>query len=130
MPCRPGLRPVEKVDQDTGVCDGMVGRNGEKVPWDRSFARFGSLPSFIHCSVSLASAPSKPRMISFLSDGWATAPEIEEADRQRTARRARNRGRIFNVIVTDFQNRGWRKLRKPGILAKRARTALQPRALR
>ncbi len=101
MPCRPGLRPVEKVDHETGVCDGIVGRRGEKVPWDRSFARFGSFPSFIHCSVSLASAPSKPRMISFLSDAWAD----READRQRIARKARNKGRIFNIIVTDFQNR-------------------------
>ena len=30
--CRPGLRPVEKVDQETGVCDGIVERSGEKVP--------------------------------------------------------------------------------------------------
>ena len=26
--CRPGFRPVEKVDHDTGVCDGMVERSG------------------------------------------------------------------------------------------------------
>ena len=32
MAWRPGLRPVEKVDQETGVWDGMVERSGEKLP--------------------------------------------------------------------------------------------------
>ena len=51
MPVRPGSMPVENVDHDTGVCAGMVGRSGRNVPAARNFARFGSLPSFIHRSV-------------------------------------------------------------------------------
>jgi hypothetical protein len=51
MPVRPGSMPVLKVDHDTGVWAGVVGRSGRNVPFARSLARFGSFPSFIHRSV-------------------------------------------------------------------------------
>ena len=91
MPWRPGERPVEKVDQETGVCDGMVERSGEKVPWARSFARLGSLPSSIHFSVSLASTPSKPRITSFCPEVAAAAGRASGARAARTTKTSDSR---------------------------------------
>ena len=42
---RPGERPVENVDQETGVCAGIVGVSAEKPPFAASAARFGRRPS-------------------------------------------------------------------------------------
>src|SRR5450759_600775 len=42
---RPGERPVENVDHDTGVCAGIVGVSAEKPPFAASAARFGRRPS-------------------------------------------------------------------------------------
>src|SRR3954467_223986 len=83
MPVRPGSIPVENVDHDTGVCAGTVGRNGRNVPAARSFAMLGSLPSFIHFSVYLASAPSKPRTMTF----WPALATGERRKKTRTERR-------------------------------------------
>jgi hypothetical protein len=103
------LRPVEKVDQETGVCEGIVGRRGEKLPCARSLARFGSFPSSIHFWVSLASAPSKPRMISFLG-GCCWAPSRDTASgaaaKEARARRTRDRARSFEVIGDGFPESG------------------------
>ena len=49
---RPGQSPVEKVDHETGVWAGIVGRSFSNVPFSASFARFGSFPSAIHFDTS------------------------------------------------------------------------------
>ena len=47
MPWVPGLAPLMKVDQATGLCGGMLVRRGEKWPVRDSFAKFGSSPAFM-----------------------------------------------------------------------------------
>src|SRR6185295_3545009 len=78
-------------------CDGIVGRSGVKAPWARSLARLGSLPSSIQRCVSLASTPSKPRMISLFGGCCAVSGAAAAS-----MRRARDRARIFKVISSGF----------------------------
>jgi hypothetical protein len=101
IPCRPGESPVAKVDQETGVCDGMVERSGANVPSERSFARLGSFPSSIHWRVRSASAPSNPRMISLDDCSWAVTGRGTAA-RARRQHRARRRTEILGIIGGAF----------------------------
>src|ERR1019366_3611207 len=86
---RPGERPVEKVDHDTGVWAGIVGVSAVKPPFAASAARFGSRPSATPLATSAWSAPSKPRT---MTRGGAAARErpgkAKSAAVARTAKRS------------------------------------------
>ena len=64
MLCCPGFTPVWKVDHATGEMGGLVVCSGRKVPWSRSRARCGSLPSFMYLVASSGSIPSSPSTTS------------------------------------------------------------------
>ena len=84
--------PVEKVDQETGVWAGIVGRSGRKPPDAASLARCGSFPWASILSTRRWSAPSKPRT-TVLGGGTAAAGPGAAARRrsasEATARAAR-----------------------------------------
>src|SRR5579863_5551549 len=143
MPWRPGFKPVEKVDHDTGVCDGIVDSSGAKLPCLASFARLGSLPSSIHFRVSLASAPSKPRITSLreapgpeAAGAAAAGPPISHtstaAASSRAARRRRpdamrghcNDGRLWCMVRVPHDPREGGALYQKALFRETLRSAL------
>ena len=82
---RPGERPVENVDHETGVCAGIVGRSCENPPFFASAARFGSLPSSIIFFTSAWSAPSNPRTTTRGADADARGAARKNVTGRRAA---------------------------------------------
>src|SRR5262245_11422167 len=66
MPWPPGLVPVAKVDQATGVWAGCVVATRAKPPRSRSRARLGSPPAANRRSTADGSSPSSPTVTTFL----------------------------------------------------------------
>ena len=63
MPWRPGFKPVENVDHDTGVCDGIVDSSGANVPCWRNAARWGSLLPSRTDEVRVNGTQAKPSQV-------------------------------------------------------------------
>src|SRR5512141_107937 len=93
---RPGERPVENVDHETGVCAGIVGVSGENPPFAASAARFGRRPSATPFATRAWSAPSNPRTMT--REGTAAAGVTGVAA---SAKRMTSPGRGRNPIVVN-----------------------------